>query len=302
MTPFMVALMLTLASPGSVLGQSVPDASLLVKGATVTIKLGTTYGTVRVVPHGDVVSVDGTSDWETLVFPSLAEYQIEKIDRKKNETEIDLRQTGPVPSRLHLIFPANIPTDDLAHAFARLVIPGPANSPAVDAYRTSVYRRMAKQFFTGTPMEKFSDERQLALAKFANLVAVGTTLGAETYKEKNYFVVNLGRDTAEYNDLKFSQGALVAHVVNEKLLQILKRFAVQVRDVPELQGLKLEIAVPHKSFLDQYAAPKISRLQVFAPTDLITKFANADITNQQFIDGCVVILDDNRVQVSLSGL
>jgi hypothetical protein len=310
---FVFALLVFGTPTESVHGQAAPEAALLAKGTTVTLKLpadlgslksgfATVYGVVKVEPHGDVVIVEGHTDWETMAFPSFAEYQVEKIDRKKDATEVDLREAPPGRARVRMVFPANIATDDLARGFAKLVIAGPSKSLAVEEYRNAVYQRMAKQFFTGTPMEKLPENRQLSLARFAHITATGTRLGAETYKEKTYFVVNLGLDSNQYNDLKLSQGALVAHVVNEKLLHILKDFAAQVKDVPELQGLKLEIIVPHKSFLEEYAKPKLSRLQVFAQSDLITKFANADITNQQFIDGCVVIMDDNRVQVALSGL
>jgi hypothetical protein len=39
---------------------------------------------------------------------------------------------------------------------------------------------------------------------------------------------------------------------------------------------------------------------VYAPATLIQKFTDADITNQEFIDGCTVIVGGNRVKVDLS--
>ena len=89
-------------------------------------------------------------------------------------------------------------------------------------------------------------------------------------------------------------------MLNENLLKTLKAFAEPVKDVTSLYGLKLEFVIPHKSFLEESAAPATYAVQLYAPADLIGKFAAADITNQQFGDGCVVIVDDNRVQVSLT--
>jgi hypothetical protein len=63
----------------------------------------------------------------------------------------------------------------------------------------------------------------------------------------------------------------------------------------------LEFDIPHKSLVDASANPAILKLQVYAPSEQIRKFAEADITNQQFIDNCVVIADGNRIQVPLAG-
>jgi hypothetical protein len=41
-------------------------------------------------------------------------------------------------------------------------------------------------------------------------------------------------------------------------------------------------------------------LQVYAPLTAIKLFSSADITSQQFVDQCVVILNSNRIQVLLS--
>ena len=41
-------------------------------------------------------------------------------------------------------------------------------------------------------------------------------------------------------------------------------------------------------------------VKIYAPSDMIRKFAAQDITSQQFIDGCFVILDGNRISVPLA--
>jgi len=48
------------------------------------------------------------------------------------------------------------------------------------------------------------------------------------------------------------------------------------------------------------ATAKGDRLQVYAPVAAIKQFSSADITNQQFIDLCIAIVNGNRIQVSLS--
>jgi hypothetical protein len=38
------------------------------------------------------------------------------------------------------------------------------------------------------------------------------------------------------------------------------------------------------------------------PREVVQKFAHAEITSQQLIDACVVLVNDNRVQVPLVGI
>lgn len=47
-------------------------------------------------------------------------------------------------------------------------------------------------------------------------------------------------------------------------------------------------------------APKEEKVLIYAPSEATKKFADADTTNQQFIDSCVVLANGNRIQVPLS--
>jgi hypothetical protein len=41
-------------------------------------------------------------------------------------------------------------------------------------------------------------------------------------------------------------------------------------------------------------------LEIYAPYDLVEKFFNLDITNQKLVDGSIVLVDGNRIEVDLS--
>jgi hypothetical protein len=67
--------------------------------------------------------------------------------------------------------------------------------------------------------------------------------------------------------------------------------------------VKIDTEITHRDFLTPFNAEitESDKVSIYAPSELIVKFGNADITNQQFIDGCIVIVDGNRVQVNLVG-
>lgn len=77
----------------------------------------------------------------------------------------------------------------------------------------------------------------------------------------------------------------------------LEGFAEPVQDVLQIYGLKFEYRIPHRSFLDAGSADDVQKFR--APAELGKEFADAGITSQWFVDGCVVILNDSR-KVSLS--
>ncbi len=118
-----------------------------------------------------------------------------------------------------------------------------------------------------------------------------------------YLVVDLARDEVVYNDAKLSAGQRLATALNDRLLTLLKSFARHVERVPEVEGLKLELTIYHRNFVTDVRTPgptEEDRLELYAPADLIRKFAAQDITSQELVDGCIVIVNGNRVKVDLS--
>jgi hypothetical protein len=211
---------------------------------------------------------------------------------KVKDAEVELKSTVPKSNlKLKLLF-----VGDAQKLFPQVV----ARKDDADAYRKEAYAALGSKFFTG-PLAALPEDKKTALLTFAHVAAQGTKMGSTTYKDHLYLVVDLGEDDTVYNELRLNQAQRLNRVMNDKLLMILKAFALPVRDVADIYGLKLEFAIPHKSFGETYATPETDKLEVYAPADLIRKFAEADITSQQLLDGSVVIVNSNRVQVALSG-
>ena len=249
-------------------------------------------------PAAGGVSVNGVTDWRLTAFPPLSEYRVKKVKGKAMSGNLP---SGPAEVEVESDTLYNIkltfPKGETANLFSKIF----ATKAEIESYRTETYKLLGAKFFDGTPLASLSDAQRHALCTFANVTAKGTKMGSVTYKEKVYLLVDLGLDTTIYNDLKLNQSQRVAYVLNENLLSVLKAFAMPVREAKEVYGLKLEMIIPHRSFLDKTVPPALDKLEIYAPAEFIQKFSDADITSQQFIDGCVVVVENNRISVPLAG-
>jgi hypothetical protein len=244
--------------------------------------------TVEVSTNG--VSVDGLDNWVTAGFPILVSRTVSKIrrDEESNTTTVDLKSQGLPTFRLTIVGDANA-------GFAAIAAP----KGDAERVRAAAYAALAKVYFVG-PLADLSDATQHLLLTFAELTAKGTRIGSVTFKDKLYLLIDLGEDGSVYNDLKLNQAQRTALVLNERLLVILKAFAAPVREASNIQGLKLEYNVLHRSFANQYAEPEHDKLEVYSGADDIRRFAEADITSQQLVDNSIIIVNSNRIQVPLA--
>ncbi len=241
----------------------------------------------------------GQRDWKRSDFPFMAEARIEKVGDKKNYFEVEMATTIMV-FKLRFIHPY----DDLGALIGSVALPGYREDEVSKAYLASRYAFMAKDIFTG-PIIDVEQSAQLALVEFVHRLILdrelvtSATLGSETYRDNVYLKVDLGQDTLSYNTNQLDQPARVRRVVNEKMLVILKAFNAPVEEALELYGIKVEFEIPYRDFLSE-STDRTEELSIYAPSELIKRFADADITSQEFIDGCVVIVGGNRVGVDLS--
>jgi hypothetical protein len=234
---------------------------------------------------GDQLLVNNDPNWQVAGFPWLAQVTVEKIKPEKAQTLVELK--GENNRVIILRF-----NTDPRTAFPRLVVrPG-----EVAAYRHEAYAAIAAHTFSGS-LSAVPDESRLKVLELAS--GMHGTIASATYKESLYLLIDLGKDSSVYNELRMNQAQRVARVMNDTMLVAMKAFGMAVADVPSIYGLKLQFGIPHRQFT-QVTGGQEDTLEVYAPSDLIKKFKDTDITSQQLVDGSVVILNGNRIQVSLS--
>ena len=240
--------------------------------------------------------------WETGSVPSLREFVLEKTEecgrmrydcKMKGFRQVELRSPAVW---LKLRFAPDV--SDVNSAFSEVVATGTvAQFEESDYFKAKIFAAQSPLVFSG-PLSSLPNETKLRLFKDSlNSGAEGLT--SETYKGKIYLVVKMGEGDDVYNSIRLNQSARTARVVNEKLLNLLKKFGTSLPAAGDLFGLKLEEAIPFRDFTGTDPV-QYDKLQVYAPSESIRKFSDADITNQQFIDSCSVLVNDNRVQVNLS--
>jgi hypothetical protein len=245
----------------------------------------------------DGVAVGDNELWQTAGFPSMLEGHVEKVTRRNDYTELEIRG-GRMASYGAIKLRFTPAGTDIMPATQYVMIQGNARSSEATAYVQEAYRLLARRFFTGQ-LASIPEAKQLELVQFAHVTAMAQSLTTAEFKDNSYVGVNVGFYPAVLNEIRLSQGPRIGYVLNDRYLKVLKSFAVFVHDVPQVYGLKLSFMIEHKNFLNE-SSFGVDKVDIYAPATLIKQFAEAEITNEKFIDGCVVIANDNRVEVDLT--
>jgi len=251
---------------------------------------------VNVSQSDGAIALEGRTDWRTEGFPSLWALAFSKISRSSESTEVELKRDDGV---VKLQFGPSV--GDVDAAFRALVVHGPPSGPEATAYLDETYRLMATRFFTG-PLAGLPVDPQLALVREAHATRSRVTFRHATYRDRRYLVIDLDRLESVLYGLQPNQLARVANAINDQLLADIKRFWRPVAAWSGIDGLEIAAVLPNRmsTAADAPAAGEDS-IQWWAPGDLITRFAADAITSQALVDGSVIIVNGNRVQVELAG-
>lgn len=283
----------------------IPFSVMDIKAGYIAVNIPKGYATADIEQSASGLVIGKVADWKSSGFPSMLELTVKRVkveddwrsnEKKAKHTLIELSGEGKEMSVL-LYFKQNV--TDINAAFKEVVALGRASDQEATDYLKQIYDDRAQRFFAGRPTE-LSEEKKLNLVRFAHKAGGSTTLKSETYKSSVFLVIDLGIDENVYNTLRMNQAARVARVINERLLALLKGASQYITDSRELQGVKLELKIPHKDFSNEYTKANTDLLQIYVPLIEIKRFVDAEITSQQLIDNSIVIVNDNRVQVPLS--
>jgi hypothetical protein len=241
-------------------------------------------------PTGKPLSVNGRADWMLAGLPSLVEASVEKVNRTKNYTELDLRGKDLA---VKLRFATEVA--DPEQTLGQLVAEGGRDADAAVRYRKEAHAALARSFFP-RDLGDLGDERKLDI-----LGALQSSPGApDIHVQGNrlFASFDLGTDVNVYNDLDFDQAFIVAHVLNETLLARVRELSKSLPDVPELSGVRVLYRVPHKH--QKRAAEEEYRLELFATRDQLASFSASQITGQDFLDASTLTVDGKAARIPLS--
>ncbi|HVB57855.1 MAG TPA: hypothetical protein VNE63_15705 [Candidatus Acidoferrales bacterium] len=240
----------------------------------------------------DVLSQPG---WRASGFPYCGDFTLTKITKFKplgrlRYTIVELRNSTIY---LKLRFP---PGTDLRTDFQRVVTPGDWQSfKGSKDFRDNVLAPQGAGIFTG-PLARLPEAIKLSL--FGMVCSGQGTLGTTEFKGRTYLAVTLGDDGTVYNTVQLNQSARVAKVINDRLLDDIKAFQ-GVASLVGIDGVEFTVQIYFRNLVSE-TLPTIDKLELYVPLGLASKFADQDITSQQLMDGSVIILNGNRIQVSLA--
>jgi hypothetical protein len=272
------------------------------KGATVVVKApikfwkseASSFSTGTPIFTVDASALLAKQDWQTAGLPYFGEFVVTKVFEfkplyKLKYTDVELRNSS---TWVKLRFE---PGSDLSGGFQSLTFTGTWKEfEATDYFKNVVFGTVASTIFTG-PLSRVSDSAKLALLRIAGTGLA--TLSSESYKDKVYIGFSFPPSGTEYNSIKLNEAARAATVINSRL-NLLKSLAVLGADAG-VDGIMMSETISYRNFVSETVG-KNDSLQLYAPLTAIKGFSSADITSQQFVDQCIIILNSNRIQVLLS--
>lgn len=253
---------------------------------------------------GSAVVVSQDRDWANRGLPELIEYTIREINVKKGKASevyivstIDLPAVGTkyedykFPKQIKLTI-----TPDLDHqeALAAILFKGSSSEFLKSDYVASALDRFLPSKFKG-PLSSIPVLTQKKLMIWGELNP--DLFNAEVFKETTYLSLNTSQSVA-YNTIQVNQSERGARQVEHSIKKLKELFEIVGR--PEgVAGLLATATVVSYDFVRKNDR-NVEKFQMYVPFELLSRFSNLDITNQELVDGSVVLVDGSRIKVNLS--
>lgn len=249
--------------------------------------------TVDQGPKG--LTVGGFPEWKAMGWASQIPVVLNKAEKKAGylQVEFDVPANGN-----HIKFRFVPSITDVDAALEVLTFKGTLDEfRASDYYRKELAQMYLPKVFAG-PLAGIALDKQLKL--FDALKFDSESIGTESFKGKLYMVIRLPPEDLVFNTNLVNQPARVSRTLQRGALTLLKGLnQVVTGDVPEIEGIKMECKIFYRNFnTDEKTGTEL--MFFYATADQLVKYAESDITNQQLVDNSIVLVNGDRVAVSLT--
>lgn len=236
-------------------------------------------------------------DWRRVRLPRLEQFVVTKVKTVKvtdttqtrvEFAEITLNAGDDADYRLY--YPV-----EQSSVLDTLLVP----ARSADISRQYTYELISRDYFVG-PLGGFPEDTRVTLLKILNKSDRGLLIDHESYKDVSYLRIYLRSDGAVWNTLRVGSSERVARLINDNL-QILKTLMAVTLPAGAVGGIAF--TQPSRYGTAPYYSDEATDVVVaYFPLGLLSRFASADITSQELVDGSVVLVNGNRVKVDLSKL
>ena len=270
----------------------VPTKAIVFEKTTFFITTNSYTVSVDQGPTG--LTVGGFPDWQSKGWASQYYLKLTKAEKKTGYFQVELELANG--NHIKLRFLPSV--TDINAALDKLVFPGTLDQfKASDYYRKELTGIFFPRIFTG-PLAGIAFDKQLKMLEAMEYDP--EAIGSETYKGKLYLTLRMPDDDLVYNSNQVNQPGRVARVLQRGLLTLLKGLQqLYLADVTGIEGIKLEHRILYRNFGTDEST-STDTMVLYATAEQLSSFAENDITNQQLVDKSIILVNGDRVAVSLT--
>ncbi len=240
---------------------------------------------------GNDYVINGDSDWIMKGFPFMEVFELKEFEASKNKPARILLKNPTV--QFEITVSAGVNVQD---ALSAILYKGTPDSFAVTPYFIDVEQKLLPITFQGKlasiPVEK---QKQLLKAVNYSSNAFITT----DFKDKTYLETKFS-DGVVYNTLQLNAVERAARQTESAIKQ-LKLLFEKTGAVENIEGIKLITSIYSKNFVrEKYGNGQEESFEMYVSFDLLKKFLDAEITNQDLVDGSIILVDGSRVKIDLT--
>lgn len=119
----------------------------------------------------------------------------------------------------------------------------------------------------------------------------------QSFKGKNYIALSFQHKT-KFNELKLNNYGIGVLVFDEVVRKLLDPISSASSNLP-VDGYKLTVRTQKSNFAEKASPSEYLTYDFFLPKDLVRQYKQADISGQKLVNGSVVLLDSERIDLEL---
>lgn len=236
-------------------------------------------------------ALNGSTDWAETEFPYMNEFIIRELDlSKKKPTRVLLIAEG---AQIEIFVPNDL---DLQNVLSSILFKGKLSDFWGSDYMVNTEKVILPRIFKDK-LAVIPFEKQQGLIRQA--LYSTDAYSHETFKEKDYLAVSF-KDGFVYNTIQVNQAERASRLTQTAITK-LKDIQKRVGKLDGFHGIKLVTDIQSRDFLkEKYSKPHIEKYEIYVTYEILQKFLEAEITNQELIDGSIILVDGGRVKVDVT--
>ncbi len=250
------------------------------------------------------VTIFGYKNWDSKSLPELHEYIIREIKVSKGKpTDVYILSKDTfrdmetkygkfaVERQIKLSIAAELRFDEVLSA---ILFKGTSDEFLKSSYVQSIIGRFVQTIFTGS-LAKIPIDAQRRLLVWSRLQS--DAFRETKFKDKIYLGVDTTQDVV-YNTIQLNQAERASRQVSFALKKLKDIFDI-TGGIEGIDGLSATGTIGSYNFVRKDDRTD-ERFEMHVTFDILKRYANAEITNQELVDASLILVDGSRIKVNLT--